>query len=222
MSKKIPQEPVPWIHKPSSLASSWTWDTPHFTVTIFAEGMMSKPMYNWKISDKSSGFSKPFENGIELSFAQAVNGVLEVIGKSYPRTLGYQAYAGALATTFTIADGKKYDFGSVIGETVILKALDADNREVTITGIFDIIHYEFAVSYGDSQLMIPPSQVVDVLKEFGRSSLIKYDRNSEPTRTSTGRIVHEEWQKGCTGKPGFRPGTTVHPPDAPYCSIHNI
>lgn len=220
-SKRAPVLPVPWNHKPGSMASSWSWDTPHFMVTIFAEGMSSRPMYNWKISDKTSGFIKTFDTGMDLSFNEAANNVLEIIGKSYPRTLGYQAYAGPLATTFMISDGKKYDFSPAIGEKVIMKVLDTNNREITLSGVFDISNYDFALTQGDGVLLIPPTQVIDILQEFGHSSYIKFGDNS-PSRSGTGRIVHEPWQKGCTGKPGFRPGTTVHPPGAEYCSIHGV
>lgn len=223
MNKKFSTEPIPWVHKPSNLVSAWSWETEHFVVNIFAEGLNTKAIYNWKISDKSLGYTKMFETGADLSFNDSVNSILEVIGKSYPRILGYQAYAGALASTFVISTGKKHDFSNIIGETVVAKVLNSDNDEIILTGVFDIQNYDFTITNGDSILIVPPNRVVDVLKEYGMLSLINFDpEESKIARSKSGRIVHEEWRKGCTGKPGFRPGTTNHPPGADYCTIHHI
>lgn len=223
MNKKYSTEPIPWVHKPSNLVSSWLWETEHFIVNIFAEGLNTRPIYNWKISDKSSGYARIFETGADMSFNDATSSILEVIGKSYPRVLGYQAYTGALAATFTISTGKKHDFSNIIGETVVVKVLNSDNDEIIITGVFDIQNYDFTITNGDSVLLVPPTRVVDVLKEYGMLSLINVQSESDAaTRSKSGRIVHEEWRKGCTGKPGFRPGTTNHPPGTDYCSIHHI
>jgi hypothetical protein len=221
MNKTFEKQPIPWEHKSSAVVSSWTWTTTHFTVSIFAEGLSSRKMYNWKILDKSTGFPRPFDNGMAMSFNEAVEALLEVIGKGYARELGYLAYAGKFATTFQISDGKKYDFAGVIGESVVARVIDAEGSETVVTGLFDIHHYDFIISNGDNAMTVPPLKVIDILREFGMTSLIK-TTSEEPTRSRTGRIVHEEWRKGCTGKPGFRPGTTQHPPNAPYCSIHRI
>jgi hypothetical protein len=221
MNKTLEREPIPWEHKSSEKLSTWTWTTDHFVVKMFAEGLSTRKVYNWKILDKSTGFPRPFDNGVNLTFNEAVDTILESIGKSYARELGYLAYAGKYATTFQIADGKKYDFASVIGESVVARVLDKDGNETVITGLFDIQNYDFVVSNGDNSVILPPLKVVDILREFGMTSLIKTTLN-EPTRSRTGRIVHEEWRKGCTGKPGFRPGTTQHSPSAPFCSIHGV
>lgn len=224
MNKKAQVLPIPWDHKASAIVSSWTWTTPHFSVTIFAEGLQTKKMYNWKVLDLTSGTAVPFDSGVAYSFSEATDNILELIGKSYAPELGYQAYAGALATTFTIYDGKKYDFQPAIGEQVIARVYNAEGLEISLTGLFNIQNYDFTLRSSGQDIIIPPLKVIDILKEFGMSSIIKTQQEEDvaPGRTRSGRIVYEEWRKGCTGKPGFKPGTTIHPIGAQYCSIHGV
>lgn len=222
MNKQAATAPIPWDHKSSAIVSSWTWNTEHFTVTIFEEGLAARKMYNWKITDLSTGSPVIFDHGVAYDFSEAVDGILELIGKSYPAEYGYQAYAGKLATTFEISDGNKYDFRPAIGQSVIAKVYDADNKEITLTGIFNVLHYDFTLQSSGQTIILPPMKVIDILKEFGMSSLIKTTYGDQVARSKSGRIVYEEWQKGCTGKPGFKPGTTIHPPGSLYCSIHGV
>lgn len=214
--------PIPWDHQSSDVFASWNWRTPHFSATIIAEGLQAKKMYSWKILDKSSGFPKPFDNGVEMSFKEATDVICETIAKAYPQKLGYQQYAGNLAYTFQISDGQKYDFSPAIGETVILVVREDDGSETIFTGLFDIVNYDFSITVGEISRLIPPLRVIDVKREFGMTSYIKSSNPNSAGRSKTNRIVYEEWTKGCTGKPGYRPGTTIHPPTAPYCSKHGV
>lgn len=225
MVRRMQPNPIPWEHLSSPLVSSWTWTTPHFVVTIIVEGVATgdgSRMYSWKVNDLSSGQSVPFDSGVEYSFKEATDAVLELVGKSYSPELGYQAYAGSLASTFTINDGKKYDFIGAQGQAVVVKAYDENNREVSLRGQFQIQNYDFLLkTVGGQTILVPPVKVIDVLQEYGLTSLIR-DVVTQSSRTSSGRIVYEEWTKGCTGKPGYKPGTTIHPPGSLYCTIHNV
>jgi hypothetical protein len=224
MNKSNQKEPIPWDHQGGTgMSASWTWNTPHFTVTIIGEGLGGKTMYNWKILDLSSGFPRPFDNGIEMSFQTATESLLETVAKSYARELGYYSYAGDLGTTFQLADGKRYNLAKAIGEEVVLE-IDSDSLGLEIyTGVFDILNYDFVLTSGETSLIISPRSVKDVKKEMGMTSYVnnKY-AVSGPTQSKNRRIVHEEWRRGCTGKPGYHPGTTVHGPGSDYCSMHGV
>lgn len=223
MNNKLKREPIPWVHKINPLVTSWTWETEHFIVVIYAEGLSEKKMYHWKISDKSSGQPVPFDSNQEVSFNACVDSVLEVIGKSYNRRLGYLAYAGDLATTFIIHDGRKLDLSPIVGQQVVVTLLDPDtNLEVQINGMFDIENYDAIVKTDEmSEARIAPISIIDIHKEFSSGSVL--DSLTNQVKTSrAGRIIYEEWKKGCTGRPGFNPGTVEHSPGDKYCPIHNL
>jgi hypothetical protein len=216
------RQPISWVHRSNPLITSWIWETPHFVLTIFAEGLNVKKMYNWKINDKSKGFPVPFDSAPAESFQASVDAAVEVIAKSYPRELGYQAYAGDLATTFTVGNGRRINFASLIGDMVVLTARNANNEDTLITGIFDIRNYDIVIQTGEATgVVIPPERVMAIHKEFGSTNVL--DTLASDVKSSRNkRIFHEEWRKGCSGKPGFNAGTVEHAPNDPYCSIHNI
>lgn len=223
MNSKQSKLPIPWVHRTNPLMTSWIWDTPHFTITIYSEGMSAKKMFHWKISDKSSGTPTPFDSNQENNFNDCVESVLELIGKSYKRQLGYTAYAGSLATTFVLHDGRKIDLSSLIGEQVTVKVFQPETgEEVSVNGMFDIEHYDVVLRSGEmSEAHITPGSIIDIEKEFNPVSAL--DAISRNVRSSKGqRIFYEEWTKGCTGKPGFYGETVEHSPADKYCSIHNI
>ena len=222
MNNSLSRKSIPWSHHTNPLVSSWIWETPHFILTIFAEGLSSKKMYNWKINDLSQGYSVPFDSAPAESFQASVDAAIEIIAKSYPRELGYQAYAGELATSFIIADGRKLNFASIVGESVILTARTADGEDSIINGLFNIRNYDILIQTGeDTGVIVPPERIVDVKKEFGSMSILdSLANNVKSTRNK--RIFYQEWTKGCSGRPGFNPGTVEHGPNDPYCSIHNI
>lgn len=222
MNNKVIRKPIPWQHRSNPLVTSWIWETDHFILTIFAEGLSVKKLYNWKINDKSSGQPVPFDSAPAQSFQASVDAAVEIIAKSYPRELGYSEYAGELATTFTVHDGRRLNFGPLIGDTVIVKAKKADGDEAIITGIFDVKNYDIFVQTGENQgVIIPPERIVDIRKEYGSLSVLD-SLESKVKSTRNKRIFHEEWQRGCTGRPGFNPGTVEHGPADPYCSIHGF
>jgi len=222
INKMAKREHIPWDHVTNPLVSSWVWETEHFIVTIFAEGLNVKKMYNWKINDKSSGRPVPFDSAPAASFQASVDAAVEVIAKSYPRELGYQAYAGELATTFTIHDGRKLDFATLIGNSVTLTARNADGQNTLLNGIFDIRNYDITIQTDESTIsIIPPERIIDISKEYGSMSVLdSLTKNVKSTRNK--RIFYEEWRKGCSGRPGFNPGTVEHGPADEFCGIHNI
>jgi len=217
------RRPIPWFHRTNPLVTSWIWDTDHFTVTIYAEGTNARKMYHWKINDKSSGTPVPFDSSAGDSFADCVDTVLEIIGKSYKRTFGYQEYAGDLATTFKVHDGRVIDLSSLIGENVSLVARDDSSSEpMLITGMFDIQHYDVVIRTGETSVStITPSFIIDIQKEFGTmSALDELESGVKASKNKT--IFYEEWRRGCTGRAGFNAGTVEHNANDAYCPIHGV
>lgn len=222
MNRSVTKVPIPWVHNSSPLVTSWVWETSHFILTIFAEGLNTKKMYNWKINDKSKGFPIPFDSAPAESFQSAVDTAIEIIAKSYSREYGYQAYAGELATTFTIANGAKLNFAPIVGIMVIVIAKNAAGEETSTTGIFTIQNYDFVIQTTENTgVIIPPERVINISEEYGSMNILESLQNSVKTSRNK-RIFYQEWVKGCTGRPGFNANTTEHAPNDPFCSIHNI
>jgi hypothetical protein len=220
--KTIARTPIPWVYKANPIITTWVWETEHFILTVYAEGLLAKKLYNWKIGDKTRGKTVPFDSSNSDSFNTSVDAALEVIGKSYPRDLGYQQYTGELSTTFVIADGRKLDFSSLIGETVVVRAHDGEGGETVLNGVFDVRNYDFFVQTAEKTgAVIPPTKVIDIRKEYGSMSALDALEATVKT-TKNNRIIHQEWVKGCTGRPGFNPGTVAHSPNDSYCPIHNL
>lgn len=227
MARKFsPRKAIPWIHRTNPLVTSWVWETDHFVATIFSEGLgAGKKMFNWKINDKSSGASVPFESSASKDFNEAVEGLLEVIGKSYDRVLGYQEYSGDLATTFTVFTGQKIDLSPLIGETITLLIYNEHDElnDIMISGQFDISHYDIVLQADDqTTVKINPAYVKSIKKEYNLNEMIDELDKASKTASRGRRIFYEEWRKGCTGRPGFNPGTTEHSIGDPFCSIHNV
>lgn len=226
MAKKLNyRKAVPWIHRSNPLVTSWVWETPHFTATIFSEGLTEKKMFNWKVSDKSSGSPVPFDSSTAKDFNEATQTLLEVIGKSYDRVLGYQEYAGDLATSFKVYDGRNIDLGVLIGDTVTISVLNVENEydDLLLTGQLDISHYEVTLKTDDELIVsINPAYIKGIKREFSPTEVLDELAITASASSRGKRIFYDEWRPGCTGKAGFNQGTTEHKPNDPFCPVHNI
>lgn len=214
---------IPWEYDETGSIKIWRWLTNSFEVTVFSEGS-AKKTFGWRIVDRSQGRDIPFDSSTATSFNEAVESILELIGKSYEPSLGYQAYAGELATTFAISTGHKVDFAPLIGETVIVKVIEDDLEERIIRGVLHVSNYVIRIlTDSTSAVNIPPNRIRDVQKEYGgRSILDNSKKSSEVTSTRMKRVFNTEYTKGCTGRPGFKPNTVEHGPGDSYCPIHNV
>jgi len=214
---------IPWTFVENDRVKLWVWKTKDFEVQIFAEGETnSKKNFAWKITDKTQGRDIPFDSAIASTFQECVDAVLELIGKSYKPILGYQAYAGELATTFTIATGQRLDFAPLVGEKMIVKVLEDDGSEKVVVGALQIENYSVQIRTDDNNATVfPPERIKDLQKEFaGVSVLTSLDQTKSSSKMK--RVFHTEYTRGCTGQPGFKPGTVTHSPSDPYCPIHGI
>lgn len=214
-------EAVPWVFTDSPFIKAWTWKTTHFEAKVLSSG--NKNDFTWKVVDTSGGEAKILGQGEAMNFQASEEEVLELIGKSYPRRLGYQKYAGHLATTFTLHNGKKIDLGVFYGQQVILTVFNknAPMTPTTISGSISVSHYKVLIKTDrNSTVSIPPEYIMSIRKEFDteESLIVEVDKQ---TAKNERRIFNEEWRRGCTGKPGFRIGTVIHAPSDEYCPIHD-
>lgn len=226
VKKLVHRTPVPWIHQTNPLVTTWTWETSHFKALIIAEGLPAgKKMFSWKITDKTSGHPTPFDSSTAKDYRDAAEQVLEAIGKGYERILGYGDYAGELTTTFAVYDGRKVNLGPLIGEQVTLRVHDVStpNNDMLITGQFDVQHHDICIYDGNGNATyVPPSYLKSIRREFSPAEAIEELWQEQQGRSPGMRVFHTEWRKGCTGKAGFREGTTEHSTNDPFCPIHNI
>lgn len=198
---------IPWAHESGELGAVWIWNTPHFEVIV--NGNVRSCYY--RISDKSEGKLKPFADGQAGTFEQAEMLIRETIGKSYPTDLGYSAYAGHLATTFTTATGKKVDFAEYVGRAVDIVVLQPDGTRHDYSGVLHVNHYHIELQTGKIYLKIIPSYIEKITPKV--DSEIRQKDTKMYGRTYKGRIV-----PGCNGKPGISEGSIEH--TGLKCPIH--
>jgi len=209
---------VPWVFADSPLLKAWTWSTPHFEGKILSMG--SKDSFTWKVVDKTGSPSTVVGAGEMNNFAGAEEEILELIGKSYPLNLGYQVFAGDLATTFMLYNNKKVDLAAYLGSNVIVEVFDKRNpaQNLTIVGLFALSHYKVHIKTDRNNVsIIPPEFIIDIRREFDPTQM-----EEKIEEAGSRRVFKQEWVKGCTGHPGFMVGTVIHNPSDEFCPIHDI
>lgn len=206
---------IPWRWVDADLTQFWYWDTPHFQVKITGE-MNS---FHWELGDlvvSNEGYPRFLNEGRAATFNQAELEIREAVGKSYPPEYGYRKYAGALATTFRIATREAVNFGELDGRRAVVTVRTPNGHDQGYSGTLRVSHYEITMTDERGQLVkIQPAHIVKVVGETGGGNLAA-NKNGY---TGSGRIYFARGPvPGCTGKPGFLPGTVDH--TGPACPIH--
>lgn len=213
-------ESIPWRLGESEEISLWIWETEHFNAKIQTD--RDRVRFIWRVEDHSQGVPSPLSDGFTGSLRESEAEVRELIGKSYPPSLGYHKYAGHYATTFTIFNGDKIDFGSMVAKKVILTVRIVDDsgkvKEKRLVGRLNVDHYKIRLTpeHGNP-VKVPPSRIVSVKQEFGGDAKPVSEEN---TAGKNLRIFAGNMATGCTGKPGFMPNTVEHSKRAARCPIH--
>lgn len=199
---------IPWSHSSSDFGSVWTWETTHFIVTVNGG---ERSCY-YVISSKSMDGEppKPFSDGQAATFEQAELMIREAIGKGYSPNLGYQHFAGSLATTFIISTGVKIDLGAYSGHEIEVKVFNKSGDNEVYTGIASIQHYDLVITKNSQAVRIPPSYIQSI--SFP-NKIVPVELPSRLNRIISGYI-----EKDCNGKPGFIEGTVEH--YGLLCPIH--
>lgn len=211
------RKPVPWLFVDSPLLKAWTWSTEHFEAKIFSMGTQNG--YAWKVVDSSGSRAVTLGAGEAQRFNQAEDELLELIGKSYPITLGYQSYAGDLATTFVLRSGRKVDLAPYVGTDVIVDVFNKEDPStpITLVGVFSIKNYKVHIRTDRSSVSaVPPEFIINIRREFDPTKM-----QDKVERQGSRRVFQQEWVKGCTGRPGFLVGTVIHNPTDEFCPIHD-
>lgn len=149
---------IPWSQETGDFGSVWRWETPHFIVTVNGN---ERSCY-FQISDKSTGTAKPFHDGQAATFGQAELQIRTTIGKSYRPELGYQTYAGPLATIFTVGTGKAVNLGAYRGREITVTVTDENGQPQQYRGTATIEHYDLLLRDGDTQYRISPSHITAI------------------------------------------------------------
>lgn len=205
---------IPWAHSASEFGSIWVWDTPHFVVTVNGSNRSCYYVINAKSNIPGKSL-EPFADGTTATFEQAENLIRETIGKSYPPNLGYQHFAGPLATTFVIGTGARVNLGDYIGRFSNLVVFIKDSitgvmTEEPLNGVVAIDNYELILTLDTQTLRISPTFIKSIsLPEIVKPITIPLGLD----RIFSGKITQE-----CTGKPGIIDGTVEH--NAGLCPVH--
>jgi hypothetical protein len=206
--------PIPWQYHGSDGLQMWLWQTPHFVAKIGTEAAG----FYWTVGDlvaANGGRPRPLSDGRTSDYAAAERQLRETIGKSYPPALGYRSYAGSLATTFRILGGQFMDFGVFEGQHCVVSVALPDGTERGYSGYVKVVHYEVEVTQiNGGAVRIMPTHISRVLRGSGGATAPLADQWTGSGRIYTGSVL-----AGCTGRPGFLPGTIDHA-GLGSCKIH--
>ncbi len=205
--------PIPWRYQDSTVVRIWRWETEHFLATITAQ----PASFAWEVGDlivPVDGEPRFLAEGQASSFAAAEADVRETIGKSYPVSLGYRAFAGALATTFTLASGARVDLGEFDGQRVAVTVGLPGGHTQTLVGHAQVVHYDLRVAPdARAPVLIRPARIAAIAREGGGGASA-----ATTTHTGMGRVHRDRMRAGCSGQPGFLPDTVDH--TGPPCPLH--
>lgn len=208
---------IPWVTSGNSQMSVWLWKTEHFTAKISS----NRGSFTWQVSYPEAGLDKVLYDDMADDFPEAETRIRELVGKSFPKQLGYAKYAGNLANTFRVNNGVMFDFTTLIGSQIELhyrtRTDDGKrNVEYKVYGTLEVLHYSVVIRTRDGGgLQIPPASVVRLIGSDG--SIIPLEERKKEMRS---RVYKGIYTPRCTGKPGAVPGTVEHPEEAPSCPVH--
>lgn len=205
--------PIPWRFVDTELARMWLWETPHFEAKVSAD----VNSFSWELGDlviPNQGMARFLAEGRTADFATAEREVRETVGKSYQARMGYAAYSGDLSTTFTLATGERVNLGEFNGQAVVVTVRLPNGLPKTVVGHARVVHWELHLETpGGSIVRVQPAHITSIVREGGGGA-----SSTAAAYTGVGRIYRGTIGGGCTGVPGFLPGTVDHLRGS--CSVH--
>lgn len=226
-------EPIPWSFTDEPGLLQWAWVTEHFSARISGTEVAGSAdhdiagrrrhvrSYHWELGDlirTHQGMPRMLVEGTSASFEDAEAAIREHVGKCYDPRLGYRAFAGPLAFTYTLATGERVDVSGFVGTRCTVTVLRADRSQQSVIGDFDVHHYRWRIRSEGDLLEVVPEHVVAITNRSEaaeRATAIAY----ASTYSGIGRIYQEEFRSGCTGRPGFTASTVDHA-GAARCPLH--
>lgn len=202
--------PIPWSFTDSE-GGVWLWTTEVFRAVISTVGPNG---YYWEVSHVYADANPEVVSSGSLgSFADAEFAVRETVGKAYRIEAGFRPFAGKLATTFQLANGRWLDFGPLEHARARITVRRTDGGSDVYSGLLRVNHFMIDLGTENGGMSIVPSHILDVRRDNGITPETM-DSAKRPTRITDGNVT-----PGCTGRHGFTPGTVDHF-DAPQCPVH--
>lgn len=149
---------VPWRYTESGSFKKWEWKTKHFTVQIIDDG---SPMlgFTWNVLDTTGSQPKILKTDRGSNFKEVQEAMLEYVGKSWDKHLGYTEYAGDLIYLFETSRGIKENLKEYIGEEVYLTYFD-EIGEKKKQGIFGVKNHSTLLKTPDGKILLIPPLII--------------------------------------------------------------
>jgi len=152
---------VPWRYSENPPFKKWEWKTKDFTVQIVDDGS-SMQSFTWNVIDITGDSPRIVKTEQASVLREAQEEMLEYVGKTWDKQLGYTEYAGDLIYTFEISTGKKENLKEYIGEEVIVTYFDHEG-EKQVRGVFGVKHHDVLLKTpGGKVLVVPPTIIKKV------------------------------------------------------------
>ena len=205
--------PIPWRFVDTDLARMWLWETPHFEAKIAAD----LNSFSWELGDlviPNQGLARFLAEGRTADFATAERDVRETVGKSYPARMGYASFAGDLSTTFVLATQQRVNLGEFNGQPVVVTVRLPNGLSKSVVGHARVVHWELHLeTLGGAIVRVQPAHITSIVREGGGGV-----SSSAAAYTGVGRIYRGLVSGGCSGFPGYLPGTVDHVRGK--CAVH--
>ena len=149
---------IPWRFNENPPLKQWKWKTEHFMAQIVDDG---SPMggVTWSVFDTSGEENKILKTEQCNDFKDAQSGMLEYVGKSWDKRLGYVEYAGDLIYNFEISTGKKISFKDYVGEEVKIVFLTETGQQEA-QGLFGVKNHSLLLKQQDGRILDIPSVII--------------------------------------------------------------
>lgn len=171
--------PIPWAFSELPGIRRWTWVSDHAVCVIDTElvdmgvahaggtdaGRQASRSHTWSVADRirtNQGVPRVLVEGQAATFEEAEAAVREHIGKLYDPALGYQAFAGSLAHTFTLANGERIDLGPFVGQQCAVTVRVGERANRGLVGELGIHCYRVRLRSAGGVVEITPEHILSI------------------------------------------------------------
>jgi hypothetical protein len=149
---------VPWRYSESGSFKKWEWKTKHFLVQIIDDGA-SMLGFTYNVIDTTVEPTKILKTDRGNTFKEVEAEMLEYVGKSWEKYLGYAEYAGDLIYMFETSRGVKENLKQYIGEEVYLTYFDETGAK-TVQGVFGVKNHSTLLKTSDDKILVIPPLII--------------------------------------------------------------
>ena len=176
-------QPIPWAFSELPGIRRWTWLSEHAVCIVDTElvdatgaapgsalvdgpgARQASRSHTWSVADRirtNQGVPRVLVEGQAATFDQAEDAIREHIGKLYDPSLGYGAFAGRLAGTFTLASGERVDLTDFIGRQCAVTVRVGEHATRGLVGELTIHHYRVRLRSAGGVTEITPEHIVSI------------------------------------------------------------